>query len=143
MAVIGRSLCITLLCAAALMADAHDDIVDHFAAMAAALSDDNGAGFMAGIDKSMPGYDQLKTQINAMVDLSLVASDIDPQKDTGDDWQRSVDLDWYLVMRSRLPDGPIVRRRQVIHCDLRKEGKHWKITALAPLEFFDAPEVSK
>jgi hypothetical protein len=85
----------------------------------------------------------LKTQINAMVDLTSVSSDIDPQKETGDDKQRSVDLDWFLVMRSKFPDGPLVRRRQVIHCDLRKEGKHWKIVSLTPASFFAAPELSK
>ncbi len=143
MAVIGRSLCAILFCASALLADTHDDIVDHFAAMAAALADNNSAGFMARIDKSMPGYDQLKTQIEAMLGLASVASDIDPQQDTGDDRHRSVDLDWFLSMSSKVPAGATVQRRQVVHCDLRKEGKHWKIVALAPLEFFAAPELSK
>ncbi len=143
MAAIGRSAGLLLLFAASLLADAHDEIVDHFAAMAAALADNNAAGFMAGIDKTMPGYDNLKTQINAMVDLATVASDIDPRNDTGDNQQRSVDLDWFLVMRSKLPDGPIVRRRELVHCELRKEGKHWKVVAMTPLKFFDAPELSK
>ena len=142
MAAIGHSVCV-LLCVTALMADTHDDIVDHFAAMAAALADDNAAGFMARIDKKMPGYDELQAQLNAMVGGSSVASDIDPRTDTGDNQQRSVDLDWYLVMRSKLPDGPIVRRRQVVHCDLRKEGRHWKIVAMTPLSFFAAPDLSK
>jgi len=142
MAAIARSLGL-LLCATALLADTHDDIVDHFAAMAAALADDNAAGFMARIDKTMPGYDELQAQLNAMVGGSSVASDIDPLKDTGDNQQRSIDLDWFLVMRSKLPDGPIVRRRQVVHFDLRKEGRHWKIVAMTPLSFFSAPDLSK
>lgn len=143
MAAIARSFCLLAICVGALRADTHDEIVDHFAAMAAALADDNAPGFLARIDKGMPGYEDLKIQINAMVDLASVASDIDPQKDTGDNQQRSVDLDWYLVMRSKLPDGPLVRRRQVIHCDLRKEGRHWKIVTMTPLSFFAAPEVAK
>lgn len=142
MAAIVRSLCVSL-CVAAVMAGTHDDIVDHFAAMAAALADDNPAGFMAGVDKTMPGYDQLNTQITAMIGAAAVASDIDPQKDTGDNQQRSVDLDWFLVMRSKTPDGPIVRRRQVLHCDLHKQGRHWKIVALTPLQFFEVPDFSK
>ncbi|HME10809.1 MAG TPA: hypothetical protein VKG25_27380, partial [Bryobacteraceae bacterium] len=72
MAAIGRSAGLLLLCAVPLLADAHDEIVDHFAAMAAALADNNAAGFMAGIDKTMAGYDDLKTQINAMVDITSV-----------------------------------------------------------------------
>jgi hypothetical protein len=111
--------------------------------MAAALADNNAAGFMAGVEKTMPEYDRLKAQIEALVGLATVASDIDPQQDTGDDRQRSVDLDWFLSLRSKQPDGPTVQRRQVIHCDLRKEGKHWKIVAIAPLDFFAPPEFSK
>ena len=143
MAAIARSAGLLLLCAALLMADAHDEIVDHFAAMAAALADNNAAGFMAGIDKTMAGYDDLKTQINAMVDVTSVASDIDPRKDTGDNQQRAVDLDWFLVLRSKLADGPIVRRRELVHCELRKEGRHWKVVAMTPLSFFAAPELAK
>jgi len=143
MAAIARSAGLLLLCAAPLLADAHDEIVDHFAAMAAALADNNAAGFMAGIDKTMAGYDDLKTQINAMVDVTSVASDIDPRKDTGDNQQRAVDLDWFLVLRSKLADGPIVRRRELLHCELRKEGRHWKVVAMTPLSFFAAPELAK
>jgi hypothetical protein len=143
MAVIGRSVCLALVCAAALLADTHDDIVDRFAAMAAALADNNAAGFMAGVAKSMPDYDRLQAQVESLVGLAMVASDIDPQRDTGDDRQRSVDLDWFLSLRSKQPDGPTVQRRQLIHVDLRKEGKHWKIVAIAPLDFFAPPDFTK
>lgn len=126
-----------------LRADTHADVVDLFASMAAALSDDNAAGFMAAFDREMPDYDKLKTQIAAMLEEAVVGSDIEPIKDEGDDSRRSVDLDWYLEIRSRVPDGPLVRRRQVVHCDLRKEKKHWKVISIAPLAFFAAAKFDK
>ena len=48
----------------------------------------------------------------------------------------SIDLDWVLEIRSLEQDGPLVRRREVVHCELRKEKKQWKIVALKPIDFF-------
>jgi hypothetical protein len=59
-----------------------------------------------------------------------------PLSDDGDDTSYKIDLDWLLEVRSLEQDGPLVRRRQVVHCELRKEKKHWKIIALKPLDFF-------
>lgn len=121
-------------------ADTHADVVDLFASMAAALSDDNPAGFMKGIDRNMPDYDRLKTQIDALVQGSELSSSVEPVNDEGDDSKHTVDLDWYLELRSRVPGGPSMQRRNVIHCRVEKQGKHWRVVALKPVDFFDAPK---
>ena len=121
----------------ALAADTHAEIVDVFASMTAALSVDNAAEFMAAFDRDTPDYDKLKAQIGALLDAAETGSDIELVKDDGDESRRSVDLDWYLEMKSRAPGGGVVRRRQVVHCDLRKEKKkHWRIVSISPLDFF-------
>ena len=56
-----------------------------------------------------------------------MTSSIEPTKEEGDDDKRSLDLDWYMQIRSLMPDGPITTRRQIVHCELKREGKHWKI----------------
>jgi hypothetical protein len=122
--------------AGGLRADTHADVVDVFASMAAALSDPNVPEFMKNFDKDMPGYDTLKIQIRALLTNADVSSSVEPVKDEGDESKRTVDLDWYLQIRSQYPTGPIVTRREVIHCELRKQGKHWKIVSLEPMEFF-------
>ena len=104
--------------------------------MAAALGAVNVPQFMDAFDKDMPGYAKLKRNVAALTNQAEVSSSIEPLTDQGDDSKRSVELDWYLQVRSLLPDGPVVNRRQVIHCELRKEKKHWKIVALRPMEFF-------
>jgi hypothetical protein len=118
-------------------------MVDQFASMAAALSDVNPAQFMKAFDKDMPDYDKLRNEIVALMTQTEISSSIEVVKDEGDDSKRSVDLDWYLQVRSLLPDGPIVTRREVIHCELRKEGKQWKIVSLQPLEFFAPARLDK
>lgn len=121
---------------APLLADTHDEIIDLFASMAAALSEINVPQFMAAFDKNMPDYDRLKGEVAGLVSQAEISSSVEPIKDEGDDAKRTVDLDWYLEIRSLLPDGPLVRRREIVHCELRKEKKHWKIVSLKPLEFF-------
>jgi len=126
-----------------LHADTHADVIDLFASMAAALSEINVPQFMDAFDKNMPDYDQIKTGVTALVRQADVTSSVEPLSDEGDDTKRTVDLDWYLEVTSLVPDGPPVRRREVIHCELRKEKKHWKIVALKPIEFFNAAKLNQ
>ncbi|HEY6392809.1 MAG TPA: hypothetical protein VIX89_16130 [Bryobacteraceae bacterium] len=127
-----------------LSADTHDEIVDVVSNMANALSTVNAPKFMDAIDKSMPDYDKLKSNVAALMNQAEVTSSIETLKEDGDDAKRTVDLDWYLEVRSLLPDGPIDRRREIIHCELlRKDKKHWKIVSLKPLDFFAPAKLDK
>lgn len=126
--------------ALAARADTHADVVELFAQIASALSDDNAPGFLKGFDAKMPDYDRLKTQITAMLQNGEVANSVEPLSDEGDESRRNVDLDWYLEIRSRTAAGPLVRRREEIHCQIAKEGKHWRIVSVKPVTFFDAPQ---
>jgi hypothetical protein len=120
----------------AIYAGAREDIQDLFATMGAALTTPNAARFMAAFDKKMPGFDQLSRDIAALTNQAEVSSSIEPIKNEGDESERSVDLDWYLEIRSLQQAGPITHRREVIHCELKKQKSGWKIVALKPLEFF-------
>lgn len=141
MRVIGRSVLTVAIWTLAAYADTHGDVVDLFASMAAALSDDNPAGFMKAIDRKMPEYERLKAQLEALVQNSEVGSAVEPLNDEGDESKREIDLDWYMELRSRVPGGPSTQRRSVIHCQVEKEGKRWRVVSLKPAEFFDAPKL--
>ncbi len=119
-------------------ADTHAEVVDLFAQMAAALSDDNAAQFMKLFDRNMANHGQLETQITALLANAEVASSVELMKDEGDERKREVEVDWYLELRSRLRAGPLVQRRSVIQCQLEKQGKHWRVRSLQPVEFFEA-----
>jgi hypothetical protein len=143
MRAIALSCGIGILGCVALIADTHDDVVDLFASMAAALSEINVPQFMDAFDKDMPDYEKLKNAVTALVNQAEVSSSVEPVKDEGDDTKRTVELDWYLEIRSLLPDGPLVHRREVILCELRKEKKRWKIVSIKPLEFFGAAKLDQ
>jgi hypothetical protein len=140
MPAIARSVLSICFLAGCLYAGAEEDIVQVVASMAAALTAVNVPEFMDAFDKNMPEYEALRAEVAGLVNQGDVTSSIEPIEDKGDDTQRSVDLDWFLEVRSLLQDGPIVHRRQMIHCELRKEKKKWKIVSLKPLDFF-APAV--
>jgi hypothetical protein len=134
-----------LICIVAVFAcaDPHDDVAEVVTSMAAALTDVNVSKFMAAFSKDMPGYGTLENNVTALVKQGDVSSSIQTVTEDGDDQARSIDLDWVLEVRSLEQDGPLVRRREVIHCELHKEKKHWKVVSIKPLDFFAAAQLGK
>jgi len=136
MRAIARS-AILIACSAILLpAAAHDEVVKLLASMASGLTTVNIPLFMEAFDKEMPDYDKLQANVTALTNQAEVTSSIEPIEEQGGDDRYSIDLDWYIQVRSLLPDGPVVTRRQLVHCELRKDKKRWKIEALKPIEFF-------
>lgn len=145
MPAIARSVSLVACCFAfsQLRADSSSDVIDLIGSITAALTEVNVPAFMDAFDPDMPGYDDLKNQVTALVNQAEVTSSVEPVQEGGDDEKRTIDLDWFLQVRSLLNDGAIVQRRQVVHCELRKEKKKWKIVALKPLDFFAPAKLDK
>jgi hypothetical protein len=118
-------------------ADTHTDILDLVGSMASALSENNAPGFLEAFDKAMPGYDHLHEAIPALLDQGEITSSVEPLRDEGDETKRTVDLDWYLEIHNPDAAAPVIRRREVIHCRMEKQGKHWRVTSLDPVSFFE------
>jgi hypothetical protein len=142
-AIVRNAALLACLAFASARGDAHSDVIDLFGSLAAALTEVNVPAFMGGFDKDMPGYGDLKNQVTALVNQSDVTSSIEPVQEVGDNAQYTIDLDWFLQVRSLLDNGPIVERREVVHCELRKQKKKWKIVSLKPLDFFAPAKVEK
>jgi hypothetical protein len=132
-----------LLACSGLHADSSAEVINLVGSMTAALTEVDVPAFMEAFDKDMPGYADLKNQVTALVSQAEVTSSVEPVQEGGDDDKRTIDLDWYLEVRSLVNDGPIIQRRQVIHCELRREKKKWKIVSLKPLEFFAPAKLDK
>ena len=153
MRAIVRSAVLVSIASAFACADAHDDVIEVITSMAGSLTEVNGIGdsvvrgnvsrFMSAFSKDMPGYGTLESNVTALVRQAEVSSSIQTVSEDGDDQARNIDLDWVLEVRSLLEDGPIVRRREVIHCEFRKQKKHWKIVSLKPIDFFAPPKLGQ
>jgi hypothetical protein len=133
-------LCIAITLASGLRgADPPRGVVEFFDAVTRALADahtDNprlpisAAVFLDKFDSSMPGYPELRENVEDLVSRSKLGSAVEFVTDDGDENKRTLDVDWTLEIEDRLP------RRQVLKCTIERRGKMWKITSLAPVDFF-------
>jgi hypothetical protein len=101
-----------------------------------ALANRDADAFLDQFDRKMPEYDKLRDEIQELFGMAQeIGSTVDVITDEGvtheDEGQkRMLELDWLLKIDN---DGP---RRQIVKCQVEKQGKKWKITALEPVEFF-------
>ena len=123
--------------------DPPKDVINFFASMTSALVDAgrdlnarerqplrDAADFLQYFDPSMPGYAEFSSQIQDMVGAGEVQTTIDFVSTEGDDRKRVLDLDWVLTPEGQRP------KRAVIKCTIEKHGRKWKVTSIAPIDFF-------
>jgi hypothetical protein len=135
-----RRAILVLLTAAPLRGDdPAQEVWDLLTAMAAALGDGNAALFLRSFDSGMPGYEDLRVAVNALVVRAEVESSIDPVQNTGDNRRRTLEVDWTMRLVDRTGLEHITERRATVKCGLEKEGKKWKVVAFAPSNFFAPP----
>ncbi len=131
-----------LLLTALAFEDPPKDVIDFFRSAAASLADagrDLGDGtartrsaaeFLDHFDKAMPGYAEFRDQIETMVAAGEVSTNIEFINTDGNEKKRTLDLGWLLQCEGQSP------KRAVIKCTIEKQGKKWKITSIAPMDFF-------
>ena len=102
-----------------------------FRAVTEALANQDAEVFLDQFDAKMPQYEKLRDEIQELFGMAQeIGSTIDVITDEGDEQKRTLELDWLLKVDN---DDP---RRQIVKCQVEKQGKKWKITALDPVEFF-------
>jgi hypothetical protein len=127
--------------AAPLVAGTQEEISDFLGALAAALSEGNGSGFLDRVDHAMPDYYKFEQYIEALIAQDEVACSIDILKQEGDDQAQTLQLDWYLQIHPRDVIGNVESRRQTVKAHLERKKKKWKIVALDPITLFAPPGV--
>jgi hypothetical protein len=102
-----------------------------FRSVAEALANLDADAFLGQFDRKMPGYEKLRGEIQDLLGTAQeIGSTIDVITDAGDDQKRMLELDWVLKIDKDAP------RRQIVKCEIEKQGRQWKIIALDPVEFF-------
>jgi hypothetical protein len=96
------------------------------------LSNKDSRGFLDHFDPKMPGYEMLHYEVEGLVARDSVVSTIEivTDKAADDNRQRTMELDWILIVDS----DP--SQRKVVKITIERQGKKWKIVALDPVEFF-------
>jgi hypothetical protein len=98
-----------------------------FRAVSEALANQDADAFLDQFDRQMPEYEKLRDEIR---ELMATAQEIGSTVDVITLDANTVELDWLLKIDHAAP------RRQIVKCQVAKQGKKWKITALTPIEFF-------
>ena len=125
--------------AASLRADSADQVWELIGSLASSLTNGSGDDFLRVFDRSMPGFEQLRTNVNALISQADVQSSIDPVSNEGDDQKRTVEVDWLMRMTGHDSVSAAVKREERVKCRFEKQGKRWRIVMLEPLSFFAAP----
>ena len=129
MGAIARSL-LGLLVVAGLASAQTSDVLDLVRHAAEALADNEPNTFLDLFDRKSPQFPALHTKVEALL-AAPVASTIDVVSDEGSATKRELKLDWVIRVGRGEP------RRQLVTCEIEKQGKRWKIVSIAPLELFD------
>jgi hypothetical protein len=116
-----------------------EEIAEFIAKLAAALASGRPSEFLVHVDEDMPERGALSANVNALADGWEVSSSVDLIEAKGDD-RVSVVLDWVLQVRAR-QSSRLHHKRSRVECSLRRHSAAWRITTLAPVEFFAPPQV--
>ncbi|MCU1339471.1 MAG: hypothetical protein JWO19_5052 [Bryobacterales bacterium] len=112
-------------------ADPPAAVMEVFRGVSEALANRDADAFLDQFDRQMPEYEKLRDEIRELVGVAQeIGSTIDVITDEGDEQKRTLELDWLLKIDTDEP------RRQIVKCQVEKQGKKWKITRLEPVEFF-------
>jgi hypothetical protein len=126
-----------LLVSTLVLADSAADVLNVFTSAAEGLVNDDSELFLDSFDRNMPGYAGLQNNVEGLLAAYDVGATIEEITDEGDDQKRTVALDWLLILKQKgASNGPQQTRRQIVKCTVERRGKHWKVTALEPLDFF-------
>jgi murein L,D-transpeptidase YcbB/YkuD len=102
-----------------------------FRLVSEALANQDAEAFLDQFDPKMPQYEKLRNEIQDLFGMAQeIGSTVDVIMDEGDELKRTLELDWLLKIDTDEP------RRQIVKCQVEKQGKKWKITALEPVDFF-------
>ncbi len=107
------------------------EYMETFRALSDSLANRDADVFLDQFDSHMPGIDPLRDEIRDLTATTQeIGSTIDVITDEGDGQKRSLELDWLLTIDENQP------RRQIVKCQIERQGKNWKITRLEPVTFF-------
>jgi hypothetical protein len=96
-----------------------------------ALANNDAERFLALVDGHMPGYESLYAEVHYMVAAEdEIESNVEVVSDKVVGAAYELDLDWVLQFGMETP------RRAIVKCRIERQGGKWKITSLAPVEFF-------
>lgn len=136
-----RALLFAALAAASLRADSADEVWEVLSSVASDLSAGHGGEFLSAFDPAMPGYEELRNSVTALLGQADVQSSIELVSNEGDGRSRKVEVDWLLRITESTGVSGATSRQERVRCGFEKQGKRWRIVSMEPLALFAPPRV--
>jgi hypothetical protein len=127
--------------AARMRADSADEVWELVSSVASDLSAGHGGEFLGAFDPAMPGYEDLRHSVTALLGQADVQSSLELVSNEGDGRSRKVEVDWLLRITGPEEVSGATSRQERVKCGFEKQGRRWRIVSLEPLAFFAPPRV--
>lgn len=103
------------------------------ARLAADLNDKNESGILGAFDSKMKQYGEIDNDIDALVTQNDILCAIDIVSDRMTQGIHTLDLDWYLQLKSRADAGGVLKRRERVKVEIVLIRNKWKIGNITSL----------
>jgi hypothetical protein len=125
--------------AACLRADSEKEVEELIASAASALSAGKPELFLDAFDPAMPEFAKLRYSVIGLISQADLSCSIEILSNEGDDGVRKLTLDWILRIDNKDDNPGSTRRQKTVKCEIRKNGKKWRIVSFDPLDLFAPP----
>jgi len=125
--------------AACLRADSEKEVEELIASAASALSAGKPELFLDAFDPAMPEFAKLRYSVIGLISQAELSCSIEILSNEGDDGVRKLTLDWILRIDHKDDNPGSTRRQKTVKCEIRKNGKKWRIVSFDPLDLFAPP----
>ncbi len=118
---------------ASVFAPPDGSVFKRIAELATNLNEKDQTDAMGAFDKGMKQYAEIDDDIDALMTQNDVLCAIDIVGDRQTGAVHTLDLDWYLDLKSRTDGGPSAQRRERVKVTMRQIKGKWKIDGMEPL----------
>lgn len=116
---------------------AADDTLRALARLAEGLSQNDSGQALSVFDSGMKEFGTISADIEAIAAQAEVLCSIDIVDEKEEGAFHLLDVDWYMVLKSRTDGGPTERRRERVALRMALVKGRWKIVSIAPLRVLD------
>lgn len=128
---------VVFLMPASVRAEPPAGVLQLFVNAAEALANGDASAFLEQFDKNLPNYAALRERIEGLLGAHEVGSSVEVISSEGSESKQTLELDWLLILNHKNAiNAQKETRRRVVRCSVERRGRQWKITAIAPLDFF-------
>jgi hypothetical protein len=106
------------------------------AELATDLANGLASAFLKRFDRAMPGYEELRRDVEALVASADISASIEVRETKIENDRAQLEADWYLQVKLKRDLLKVRQKRELVRLNLRRNGKRWLVESLAPPDFF-------